>query len=111
MAFIIVFFVTALAGATLLAWVIIWSTNRAAHGAITRHFQDSEFILDHGEPPAEWRTLRWGRQASKRDLLTRLDKLLRFYENSAFFDGEEARDELLRQLRDVRDDWRMNLPN
>ena len=111
MAFMIVFFVAGVAGAILLSWVIIWSTNRAARGAITQHFQDSEYILEHGEPPQAWRKLRWGRRAKKRDLLSRLDKLLRFYEKSTFFDGEEARDELLRQLRQTRDDWRMNLPN
>ena len=111
MSFILVFFVAAVAGATLLAAVIVWSTNRSIQGAITRHFQDSDYILSHRQPPPDWLKTRWGRQPKKRNLLSRLDKLQRFYQNCTFFDSEDTREELLDQLSQTREKWQANLPD
>jgi hypothetical protein len=35
----------------------------------------------------------------------RIDKLIRFFENSQFFESEDARDLLLSQLQETRERW------
>ena len=92
------FIVAAVLGALAVAGVIVWVTNRAADTAITRHFKASEHILDKGEPPPSW-----GKQ--RKDLLANLDELLEFYETCGFFEDEYAREQLLAQLAEVREDW------
>lgn len=85
-------------GAAGVAGVIVWVTNRAAASAITRHFKASEHILDTGEPPTNWRNQRKGPLAN-------LDELILFFEGCSFFEDEFAREQLLAQLAEVREDW------
>ncbi|MCY4466462.1 MAG: hypothetical protein OXE46_13090 [Chloroflexi bacterium] len=85
-------------GAAGVAGVIVWTTNRSAASAITRHFKASEHILDTGEPPANWRNKR-------KDPLASLDELILFFEGCSFFEDEFAREQLLAQLANVREDW------
>ena len=96
---LLAFFVLASAlGAGCVAFVIYWTSNRAAAAAITRHFKASEHILDTGEPPTNWRNKR-------KDPLTNLDELILFFEGCNFFEDEFAREQLLAQLAKVREDW------
>lgn len=97
---LLVFFALASAlGAAGVAGVIVWVTNRAADSAITRHFKASEHILDTGEPPTTWRKQR-------KDPLAKLDELILFFEGCNFFEDEFAREQLLAQLAQVREDWK-----
>ena len=102
MDFLVIFVIVSIMGAALVALVIVWTTNRSAASAITRHFKASEYILETGEPPPSWR----GRRA---DPLQRLDKLMRFYEGCNFFEDEFAREQLLLQLQAVREKWSRRL--
>ncbi|MCY3573642.1 MAG: hypothetical protein OXG92_02750 [Chloroflexi bacterium] len=85
-------------GAAVVAGVIVWTSARAANSAITRHFKASEHILETGEPPPNWLTQR-------KDPLANLDELIHFFESCRFFEDEFAREQLLAQLADVREDW------
>ena len=110
MDYLLGFLLFAIAGAALVAWVIVWSTNRAAHGAITDYFRDADYILEQHKPPPSWRRDRWGKPANERSVMQRMDKLVSFFEGSDFTDEAATRDELLRQLRDERQRWRAEPP-
>ena len=111
------FIIAALGGAALVAIVILRSTDRASHNAITRYFKASEFILEHHRPPPEWIMTAPGgwlrarsiRPVGKSDVMARLDELIDFFENCSFFEDEFAREELLLQLRAEREDWQNKL--
>ena len=113
MDFLLFFVVASLGGAALVAFVIVRSTDRASHKAITSYFKASEFILEHHRPPPEWITTAPGgwlrarsiRPVGKNDVMARLDDLIDFFENSTFFEDEFAREQLLLKLRQEREDW------
>ena len=98
MDFLALFVVVSIMGAGLVALVIVWTTNRTAARAITRHFQASEYILDTGEPPPSW-------SGKRADPVKRLDELIVFFEHCSFFEDEFAREQLLMQLEEVRENW------
>ncbi|MCY3799787.1 MAG: hypothetical protein OXG84_18420 [Chloroflexi bacterium] len=112
---LLAFFIIASAvGAGLVAWVIVWTTSRASESAITRYFKASEYILDTGEPPPEWRAAPvWKHllgaapaKASEEAIMIRLEELIRFFENCSFYEDEFAREQHLSQLEDIRQAWR-----
>ena len=110
---LILFIVASVIGAGMVAWVIIWTTNRASASAITRHFKASEYILETGKPPPEWLVLPiWKRLLSPRpesasdgSAVARLDELIRFFEHCSFYEDEFAREQHLSQLEGVRRAW------
>lgn len=88
-----------------------------ADGALTDQFRAAETIVN-GRIPDQWvvqinRRIAWRRRMRllRRDVsgtelaLAKIDKLYRFYENSPFFENEEARELLLIQLRETRERW------
>ena len=109
-------------GLALLGALAARTYNQTAHGAITRYFQDAEYILQHQRPPTRWRTrflrprsagtrflrprraiLRIaGRRSSDQQ---RLAALIAYFEHSSFVEDEETRAELLRQLRAAGASW------
>ena len=110
-------------GLALLGALAARTYNQTAHGAITRYFQDAEYILQHQRPPPRWRTrfLRPRKCRSLRILLPRrailriagrrssdqqrLAALIAYFERSSFVEDEETRAELLRQLRAAGARW------
>lgn len=88
--------------------------NQAAHGAITRHFQDAEYILQHQRPPPRWRPrfFRRRRVADRQRVADqqRLAALISYFEHTDFVEDEETRAELLRQLREVGERWQGAAP-
>ena len=110
---LIVFAIASVIGAVMIAWVIIWTANRASASAITRHFKASEYILETGKPPPDWlATPIWRRLRAKAfgstgqiAVLTRLDELIRFFEHCSFYEDEFAREAHLSQLERVRQTW------
>lgn len=109
------FVVASVIGASLVAWVIVWTTNQSTESAITRHFKASEYILDTGQPPPAWlRAPLWKRligaeTGSARDeiALMRLDELIRFFEQCSFYEDEYAREQHLAQLDAVKKAWHL----
>lgn len=92
-------------------------TRRVADLALTDQFRAAEAIVN-GRIPHQWvvqinRRIAWrgvirllGRDVRGRELaLAKIDKLLRFYQNSAFFENAEARKLLLAELRETRGRW------
>ena len=110
---LLVFIIASVIGAVMIAWVIIWTANRASASAITRHFKASEYILETGKPPPDWLSAPiWRRLQGKAfrstgevALLARLDELIRFFEHCSFYEDDFARDEHLSQLERVRQAW------
>lgn len=108
------FIVASAIGAGIVAWVIVWTTNRASESAITRYFKASEYILETSQPPPVWRAPpRWKRllraapeTANEESMLRRLDELIRFFEHSSFYEDEFAREQHLTQLEGIRQAWR-----
>lgn len=108
------FIAASILGAGLVAWVVVWTTNRASESAITRHFKASERILETGAPPPEWlRPPLWKRlvgaaptSASQANALARLDELIHFFEHCNFYEDDFAREQHLRQLESLREAWR-----
>ena len=98
MDFLALFIFASILGAALVALVIVWTTNRAAHNAVTRHFQASEYILETGNPPPNW----LGKRA---DPMRRLGELIAFFETCRFFEDEFAREQLLSRLAATREEW------
>ena len=108
------FVVASLVGGGMVAWVAIWTINRASNAAITRHFKASEYILETGKPPPGWlRTSAWKRllgvlplSDADEPVMARLDELIRFFEHCSFYDDEFAREQHLSQLEGVRRAWK-----
>ncbi|MEM7537016.1 MAG: hypothetical protein AAF639_32880 [Chloroflexota bacterium] len=100
-------------------FALIWYTQQIANFAITRYFRDAEDITD-GRVPKKW-VRQINRQLFRRSLygfflkkqtgtdlaLDRLAKLTLFFENSSFFESEEAREILLEQFADTRKRWQL----
>ena len=107
------FIVASVIGAGMVAWVIIWTTNRATASAITRHFKASEYILETGKPPPNWlKASLWKRLLGKSStsagdgrVLVRLDALIRYFEHCSFYEDEYAREQHLSQLERVKKNW------
>lgn len=107
------FIVASLIGGGMVAWVAIWTTNRASNAAITRYFKASEYILETGKPPPEWlKAPAWKRllrllpvSAADEGVIARLDALIRFFEQCSFYEDEYAREQHLSQLKGVRRAW------
>ena len=105
--------VTSLIGGGMVAWVAVWTSNRASNAAITRHFKASEYILETGKPPPEWlREPAWKRlltfppfSAGDETVIARLDELIRFFTHCSFYEDEFAREHHLSQLEGVRRAW------
>jgi hypothetical protein len=89
-------------------------TRRVADVALTDQFRAGEMIVN-GRIPDQWVVQINRRLASPRFLrrdvsgtelaLDKIDKLVRFYEKSPFFENEETRDLLLNQLQETRERW------
>jgi len=92
-------------------------TRRVAEVALTDQFRAGEAIVS-GRIPDQWvvqinRRIAWrgvirllGRDVPGTGLaLAKIDKLLRFYENSSFYENAEARELLLTELRETRGRW------
>ena len=116
MDFLLAFVIASLIGAGAVAAVILWASNHSAATAITRHFKASEYILEHHQPPPEWLQPAWHRRLigksqppTKAALLARLDALIRFFENSGFYENEWTREQLLSQLAAEREHWQDSL--
>ena len=104
------------AGMALVVAVMLGVTQGAGHRAITRNFQDAEYILAHHSAPPSWsETSLWQRllqirtseeptQRSARNL-RRLAALVVFFEHSSFFEDARARETLLGQLREELERW------
>ena len=107
------FIVASLIGGGMVAWVAIWTTNRASNAAITRHFKASEYILETKKPPPEWlKAPAWKRllalspfSAGDEPVIARLDELIRFFEHCSFYEDEFAREQHLSQLARVKKAW------
>ena len=96
-------------GLALLGALAARAYNRAAHGAITRYFQDAEYILQHQRPPLRWRSrFSLRRRDVDRQRVAdqqRLAALISYFEHTGFVEDEETRAELLRQLRAAGESW------
>ena len=105
MALLLSFLLLLVLGLILLGALAARAYNQAARGAITQHFQDAEYILERRRPPPRWSLRPWlrrGRSVSNRE---RLAAIVAHFEHSPFVEDEGTRAELLRQLREVGDDW------
>lgn len=93
-------------------------TRRIGDTALTDNFRAAESIAG-GRIPAKWRTqinlqikrrrmgFAFQSNNSGSDLaLKKINQLYMFFENSKFFDTEEARSLLLKTLNETRDRWR-----
>lgn len=113
------------------AYFAFWLLNRSAGAALTNQFRDAEFIVNqHHAPPAWTRPRRgfvWLMQSApgllkrgrhrpdaaaddasspeKTRILKRMDELIRFFEESPFFEEEETRTLLLKELEAERTAW------
>jgi hypothetical protein len=90
-----------------------WVTNIA----LSDYFREAETIVDGGIPDKwivqinrrlaiNWLTSIFRREPSGTDLvMLKIDRLIRFFENSQFFESEDARELLLSQLQETRERW------
>ncbi len=115
---LLLFLLAAMAGAGIVALVIISTTQRATSSAITRYFIEGEYILATGEPPPGWlkpSRRNWFRKpcadATQSDLLARFDDLALFFERCRFFEDEWTREQMLSQLATIRKNWQEKSPD
>ena len=105
------------AGVAIVVCLVTVYTRQVASAALTDPFRAGEEIIE-GRVPAKWiaqierrQALRGalrliGRDASAKELvLTKFDKLYRFYENSPFFENDSVRELMLTELRETRARW------
>ena len=105
---------------------MMWLTDKASHASLTERFKDAEFILNEHRIPETWlskpplftrlmqgdlfrQSLR-AREGKKETLLSKLDRLIQYFETAPFFETEDARDTLLEQLKLEREQWQLDLP-
>jgi hypothetical protein len=111
---LVVFALSAAAAFAIVVGLIIVYVRRVAGVALTDEFRAAETIVD-GRLPS-----KWAAQINRRLALTRLlrrnvtgtelaldkiDKLVRFYAKSPFFEDERARKLLLARLQETRERW------
>lgn len=114
MGLFLLFFVITFA---LVTTVIIFYTRWVANSALTDQFRAAESITN-GAFPEKWSKQINQRLAYKhllpvfqpetsgrRQALQKIDRLIRFFEKSLFFENAEARELLLTQLKEVRQRW------
>lgn len=98
----------------LVAAYILWLVNKVGHSAVTAHFKDAEFILEHHHAPGRWRKNRglsklFGRRpdpaAEKAALLQQLEKLIHYFESSPLIQDPQAKRILIEQLTAERAAW------
>ena len=100
---LIVFF---LLGVVLIMRFVTQFAENLTGKLVTDQFRTAEFILEHHQPPETWMQPKSKFQAkTKALLLTRMDKLINFFETCPFFEDEADRTLLLVQLRAERDGW------
>ena len=108
------FIVASLIGGGMVAWVAIWTTNRASNAAITRYFKASEHLSWKREsrrqtgcsrPPGDGCYALLPFSAADETVIARLDELIRFFEHCSFYEDEFAREQHLSQLESVREAW------
>jgi len=101
----------------LVVFFIMVYTRRVADSALTDQFRAAESITNGGFPE------KWLRQINRQlaiqrllpilkpeasgtgQSLSKIDRLIRFFEKSPFFENAEARQLLLAQLKEVRQRW------
>jgi hypothetical protein len=100
-----------------MAYLLALYARRVANMAITDQFRAGETIVNDGRVPDKWvaqinRRLAGGAiRRSRHEVggielaLDKLDRLYRFFENSPFYENAEAREQLLKQLQEVRGRW------
>jgi hypothetical protein len=114
---LIVFALFAAAAFAIIVGFVTVYARRVANVALTDQFRAAETIVD-GHIPDQWvaqinRRIAWeGRlPLFRRDvsgtelLLSKIDKLVRFYENNPFYENAETRELLLAQLQQTREHW------
>lgn len=111
---LIVFALFAAAAFAIIVGFVTMYARRVADAALTDQFRAAETIID-GRIPDQWATQIDRRLAFPRFLrrdvtgtqlaLDKIDKLVRFYENSPFYENAETRELLLAQLRETREHW------
>lgn len=97
-------------------WIAIYM-QRVASSALTDQFRAAESI-SNGSFPDKWFKEINRRQSlkrllprfqpedsAKRQALQKIDKLIRYFEKSPFFENAAARDLLLLQLKETRQHW------
>lgn len=102
---------------TLVIIIIVTYMRRVADMAITDQFRAAESISD-GRFPVKWAMQINQRLAYQhllpvfqpetsgtRQALQKIDRLIRFFEKSPFFENAEARKLLLTQLEETRQRW------
>jgi hypothetical protein len=110
----------ALSIVAIFAIIVIFLTvymRRVADVALTEQFRAAESIVS-GHIPDRWVVLINRRLTVNKLMpifqhnrsgielaLRRIDKLIRFFKNSPFFESEEARELLLSQLQETRERW------
>lgn len=101
----------------LVAMIIIAFTRRVADVTLTDQFRAAESI-SNGRFPEKWfiqinqflalrrmiPVQRSGSPGTKK-AVEKIDRLIRFFEKSPFFETEEARELLLKRLKDTRQHW------
>ena len=85
--------------------------------ALSDYFREAETITESGIPDKwvvqinrrlamNWLTSIFRREQSGTELaLLKIDKLIRFFKNSQFFENEDVREMLLNQLHETRERW------
>lgn len=105
------------AGVAIVVWLVTVYTRQVAAAALTDPFRAGEEILE-GRVPAKWVAQIERRQAlrgvlrligrdvsAKKLILSKIDKLYRFFENSPFFENDSVRQLMLTELRETRARW------
>lgn len=111
------FFLVLIIAFTLVVIIIIFFTRRVADLTLTDQFRAAESI-SNGQFPDKWfiqikqflmlRSMipipQSGSPGTKK-AVEKIEGLIRFFEKSPFFETEEARELLLKQLKDTRQHW------
>jgi hypothetical protein len=89
--------------AALIVLFMSWFGEKLTARLVTDHFRAAEYVLEHHQAPEAW--LSSLQRDAKARLLTRLDKLIVFFETCPYFEDEDSRTDLLGQLRIERQQW------
>lgn len=99
-------FLVGIALMTLLFRIAALSMGRAFGEIVHRRHTDVEFVLNTRKPPPRWRFGPSGRPRSRRAILRNLRTLMGYFRNAPVFESERDRVVLLRDLEQIRQEWR-----
>ena len=107
-------------GVAIVMLLVVRFSVELTHRFIGHQFAEAEYLVQNRRPPPSWTKPRnslqslmphgtgeseKARRKTKLRIHDKLDRMIRYFENSPYFDSEETRAVFLQELRQIQERW------